>query len=261
MYPELRFESWSLSTYFVIISIDFCLMLFYLRHRARKHGFSVVPTLDLGIFVSLFGFLGARLFHVLYEEPKFYTAHPLNIFKVWEGGYVFLGGIITGFLSGLVWLKLRHQPIKRYLDLFAPIMALGYALGRLACFFQGCCYGKQTDSIWGLHFDALIQAGESIARHPTQLYAFGGELLLYFILIYTEKKKKDLLPEGQLFIYWMIGHGINRMAMELFRDDPRGPLWLGMGISFWIAIVLFITGIGLSARGKINWALKRLKQN
>lgn len=245
MYPELHFESWSLSTYFLIISIDFCLLFFYLRLRARKRGLPIVPTLDLGIFVTIFGFLGARLFHVFYEEPTFYAANPLSIFKVWEGGYVFLGGVIAGFISGLAWLKLRKQPIKRYLDLFAPILALGYALGRLACFFQGCCYGKQTDSIWGLHFDLLIQAGENMARHSTQLYAFGGELLLYFILIKTEKKKKDSLPEGQLFTYWMIGHGINRMVMELFRDDPRGPLWLGMGISFWMALTLLITGVGL----------------
>lgn len=248
MYPELQFESWSLSTYFLIISIDFCFMLFYLRRRAHKQGFLVVPTLDLGIFVSLFGFLGARLFHVLYEEPGFYAAYPLHVFKIWEGGYVFLGGIISGFFGGLLWLKWRKQSIPRYLDLFAPILALGYALGRLACFFQGCCYGKQTDSIWGLHFEPLLQAGEPMARHPTQLYAFLGELLLYFILINVEKKKKRIPPEGQLFIYWMIGHGINRMVMELFRDDPRGPLWLGMGISFWMALTLLIAGVGIRLR-------------
>lgn len=255
MHPELHFESWSISTYYLIISLDFCLMFFYLRHRAQQQKLRVGPALDLGIWASIFGLMGARLFHVFYEESAYYAANPLNVFKVWEGGYVFLGGLITAIISSWFWLKWRGGPgqpsFKKNLDLFAPILALGYALGRLACFFQGCCYGKPTDSFLGFHFNYLVQAGQTMARHPTQLYAAVGELVLFFILIFIEKKKKSSLPEGELFLYWLIGHGVNRMVMEFFRDDPRGPLWLGMGISFWMACVLLIIGLGLKFRAKL----------
>jgi len=217
-------------------------MLFYLRWRARKYQFPVIKTLDLGIIVTIFGFIGARLFHVFYEYPSYYQKNPLAIFKIWEGGYVFLGGLIAGILSGLILIQWRKEKPLRYLDLFAPVIALGYSIGRLACFFQGCCYGKPTTSIFGLHFINLIHTGESFARFPTQLFASIGEFIVYLILISLEKKESIRKIKGQIFFYWMIGHGINRMFMEIYRDDPRGPLWLGMGISFWIAFAVLLSG-------------------
>ncbi len=243
MYPEFQFESWSLSTYYLVLSIDFCFMIFYLRHRAQQRGFPVLQTLDLGIISSICGFLGARLLHVFYEAPAYYFKNPLSVFLFWEGGYVFFGGILGGLFGGLLWLKIKRKNPLPYLDLFAPILALGYAIGRLACFLQGCCYGQETHSILGVHFDSLIHTGENSLRLPTQLFASMGELVLYLILIFIEKKQSPSLREGQLFTYWMVGHGINRMAMELFRNDPRGPLLFHMGLSFWLALGLFIAGL------------------
>jgi phosphatidylglycerol:prolipoprotein diacylglycerol transferase len=243
MYPELQIGSWSISTYFLTISLVFSVLFVWLKIRSQKFGLSTRLALDVGILSSIGGLLGARAFHVVYEAPQFYLQHPEFIFKLWQGGYVFMGGVLLGSFIGLLWLHYQKAAVYPWLDLFAPIVSLGYALGRWACFFQGCCYGKKTDSLWGVHFEVLKHAGEDFARYPTQLFASFGELVVFFTLLLLEKKKSQQLKPGQLFSLWLIGHGINRMFMEVLRDDPRGPLYLGFGISFWISAAALIVGV------------------
>lgn len=242
MRPEFHLGSWSFSSYFIIISLDFCLMLFWLKHRSKKLGFPVKRALDVGMISALTGLIIARLFHVFYEFPQYYLENPSAVFKVWEGGYVILPGLMGAFAVGLLWLKRTEGNLLSWLDLFAPILALGYSLGRWACFFQGCCYGKQTDSLIGVHFHQLLDSGETIGRYPTQIFASLGELIVFIVLLFLEKYGRDRLKPGQLFGFWLMGHGLNRMVMEVFRDDPRGPLLFNLGVSFWIALSL--VGVG-----------------
>jgi phosphatidylglycerol:prolipoprotein diacylglycerol transferase len=183
---------------------------------------------------------GARLFHIFYEAPEHYRAHPWAIFHIWEGGFVFLAGVLCGLAFGVWWLHRRHLSPLVWLDFYAPVLALGYSLGRWACFFQGCCYGRPTDSIWGLHSEYEPHA---LGRYPTQFFASFGEVILFFILLGLQKQKSFSLKPGQLFAVWMLGHGINRMGMEVFRDDPRGPLWAGLGVSFWLAAGMVLVGL------------------
>lgn len=242
MFPDLHFLNLHLSTYFLTISLDFCFLLFCLKHRSQKLGFPVRLSLDIGIFSAIGGFIGARLFHVFYEHPEFYFSHPLFIFKIWLGGFVFLPGIISGLFVGIGLLKFHKQKILQWLDLFSPIISLGYAIGRWACFFQGCCYGTQTNSIFGVHFEQLQNNGENFARLPVQIFTSITEFLIFLGLLFIEKNKSRSLKSGQLFTFWIIAHSINRMIMELLRDDPRGPLFAGFGVSFWLSLILFSLG-------------------
>jgi phosphatidylglycerol:prolipoprotein diacylglycerol transferase len=256
MHPELHFGSWSLPTYFLIISIDFCLMLVWLRRRSRHRGLSVKLALDTAIIGTLAGFVAARLFHVFYEYPGFYLENPSYIFKLWEGGYVILPGLFVGAMVCIWWLRFLKQPLGVWLDVFAPVLALGYSLGRWACFFQGCCYGRTTESILGVHLEVLQQQGESFARYPTQIFASVGEIFLFVGLMLLERGFHRKLVAGQLFAFWMLGHGTNRIIMELFRDDPRGPLLVGLGVSFWFALgFVFLGGfLGFTKSGR-SWTL------
>jgi phosphatidylglycerol:prolipoprotein diacylglycerol transferase len=213
-----------------------------LRFRSESLGLDVRTALDVGLFSSFIGLIGARLFHVLYEYPDFYFRHPSFIFKLWEGGFVFLAGILAGIGVGILWLKKKRLPLLPWLDLFAPLIGLGYSMGRWACFFQGCCYGKQTDSIFGVHFHNIEFSGESFGRYPTQIITAGLEFFLVLVLLLVEKRGESRIRPGVIFCLWIVGHGFNRMIMELLRDDPRGPLILGFGVSFWIAIMLVISG-------------------
>ncbi len=173
------------------------------------------------------GFIFARLFHVFFEEPAYYLEDFSRVLDVWSGGFVWYGGVVFGTLSGVLLMRWRKEPIARWLDLFAPIGALGYALGRFACLFVGCCYGKTF--VWNEH----------IIRHPTQLYSIVLELLALAYLLRVEKSGR--LREGELILRWVIIHGINRLVIEQFRGDPRGPELLGLSIATWISSALILS--------------------
>lgn len=188
----------------------------------------------------VFGIIGARLFYVFYQEPKFYLSDPKEIVFLWKGGFVFYGGFISAFIFGILFLKLKKQNIFLWLDLTAPVAALSYGLGRLACFFNGCCFGSMTQSLWGLKFPHLVGL-----RHPTQLYAFAYELTLWIVLLILERKTQFIKKHsGSLFFIWLILHGAGRLIMEFFRSDPRGNLVFGISVSSFISLILIAVGFG-----------------
>lgn len=221
--------------------------------------------MDLGLVVVVTGFLGARLAHVLYEEPSYYAEHPVEVFAVWQGGLVFYGGMLSAL--GAAWLFCRRRNLEfwQWADLIAPIAALTYAIGRLGCFFNGCCFGRACDYPWGIEFLSHAELGLSVVpRHPTQLYAVVWEsCLMLGLLAWERTQKKSRLARvndqndtqtgsalgrapvlrrpfsGQVFLGWLIGHSVGRAVMELFRDDDRGAFWFGLSISTWISAALF----------------------
>ena len=132
-------------------------------------------------------------------------------------------------------------------------MALGYGLGRLACFFEGCCYGKLCHLPWAIPLKEVDVVSEQIStslRHPTQLYAAGTELLTLGFLLWLEKRHPKL---GVVFLSWVILHASGRIIMEAFRDDPRGPEVLSLPISSTVSIVfIFMAFVALWFRLQPN---------
>lgn len=180
--------------------------------------------------------VGARLFHVFYENYDFYREDWWRVFYIWNGGFVFYGGAIFSTLAGLTFLHWqRPGEEKKYLDLFAPVCSLSYALGRTGCLMAGCCFGRVCELPWAIQ-----------GRHPAQLYASFWELGVLLILLGVEKTSKAqraafLRPPGSVFFLWMVLHGVGRLIMEHFRDDFRGPEW-GLSISSWISLCLIFVG-------------------
>jgi phosphatidylglycerol:prolipoprotein diacylglycerol transferase len=198
-----------------------------LSPRVVKHQRNM--ALDISMVLMIAGFVGARLFHIIFEEPSYYGEDPWRIFEIWKGGFVWYGGAILGGLSAVTFLRLKREPMAPWLDLFAPICALGYALGRVACWMTGCCFGDICELPSGFRF-----------RHPTQLYAIVWELAALAILLALEKRKPELRRRrpGRLFAVWILLHCLGRIFMEVFRADPRGPEPLGISIATWLSLTL-----------------------
>lgn len=189
--------------------------------------------------IMIAGLIGARLTHVLYEDLNYYLAYPLDIFKLWQGGYVFYGGMLTALGACFYFLKSKNESFLKWADFFAPAIALGYALGRVGCFLTGCCFGKETTMPWGIELAGLgLPMGP---RHPTQLYATFWELIVLSILLHFEKRK-TFSREGMLFYSWLSMHAFGRLLMEHYREDFRGPEIFGASVSSLISLILLMWG-------------------
>lgn len=231
MYPIINLGSGTeLPSYLVYLSLLYSFLLWFTVRKSQKENKSVELVLNLSLIIMVAGFLGARLLHVLYENPDYYKEDYRRLFQFWEGGFVFYGGAIAAVLGSILYLKLKKISPAEWLDFFAPVGSLGYALGRFACLLAGCCYGGTCAYPWALQ-----------GKHPTQIYAIFWELCVFGIL--WKLRLKQFQP-GTLFAIWMIGHGLGRLVMEYFRVDFRGDLIFGLSISTWVSLV--IVGLGLT---------------
>ncbi len=253
MLPFITIGSVQLPTYFVWMSLIATIGAIWVQRKALARNVSVSTALEIYLLVIVGGPVFARLIFAVWEQPEFYMRHPLSILNIWEGGFVYFGGMIGSIALTAIYLRKLKQSIWPWLDFFAPVLSLGYALGRLGCFWAGCCYGDICDLPWAMQFP-LVDAN---FRHPTQLYATFCELLAFFVVFRLSNNiakdapaTKDLRP-GFVFACWLVLHGAGRLVMEFFRDDARGPVVLGLTLGQWVAGVVVLAGVRLAiSRGR-----------
>ncbi len=238
MLPTIQISSEiHVPTYYLVICLVVAICLLWVTRRSQQQKLSAQHTLDLSLLIMVFGFIGGRLFHVFYESFSYYQDNFMRIIYFWDGGFVFYGGALLAAFAGMAYLYFKvHDQMEMYLDLLAPVVALGYGLGRIGCFLAGCCYGRSCELPWAI-------AG----KHPSQLYAVFWELGVVMILIGLEKSRAQydyFKVPGRVFYVWMVLHGFGRLIMESFRDDFRGPT-VGFSISSWISWGIIILGLTL----------------
>ncbi len=188
--------------------------------------------------------IGGRLGYVLFYMPGFYLSNPLSIFKLWEGGMSFHGGLL-GVLLALLWFAKRRQLSYFVLtDFVAPLVPLGLAFGRIGNFINGELWGRPSDWPWAMVFPAVDQ----VARHPSQLYQFAGEGLLLAILLWTYARKPR--RPGQISGLFLIGYGALRFMAEFAREPDAflGLLGLGLSMGQWLSLPMIALGVYLIAR-------------
>ncbi|MEA1961361.1 MAG: prolipoprotein diacylglyceryl transferase [Bacillota bacterium] len=205
-----------------------------------KEGYNQEDILDIVIATVLFGLLGARLAFVLVYQWQDFLANPAMMFSFKNGGFsglIWYGAFVGGFGAFLVCLWKKKLPFWNVADMFAPFLALGYAIVRVGCFLNGCCYGRVTESAIGVVFPYV----DTFARYPTQLFSTGLNLLLFFFLLWYYPRRRF---SGQVFIYYLIGYSVYRFIVEYFRETEimYGILTLGqvytLGL-FGIALLLY----------------------
>jgi phosphatidylglycerol---prolipoprotein diacylglyceryl transferase len=234
--PILDFGFIQIPTFYLVISLSVTFVLLLLNSELERNPkFDRKLSFDLALIMMVGGFLGARLTHVFYEEYDFYNQYPLEIFKFWNGGFVFFGGFLTGLSASLAYLKIKKQDFFSWADFLIPFVSISYALGRFGCFFEGCCYGSSCDLPWAI-------AG----RHPTQLYMALAELLFLGGLLYTRKKMQIFKLTGEFFLTWLKGHSLIRLIIEFYREDDRGVLIASLSISQWISLALLLSATAIT---------------
>lgn len=238
----------TLSSYLLWMSMTFTICVYFFYKRAFQNSLSGKLAAELSIWLMVGAFIGARLFHIILEYPEFYLNRPFEVFKFWNGGFVYYGGLLGGLLSSYLFVKFKHQIFTRWLDHAAPVMAFGYALGRIGCLLAGCCYGKACNLPWAVTFGPGIEAPAGIPLHPTQIYSFLIEMCVLGLLIYCERHRAKialLKNNGALFYLWLILHGTGRIIVEQYRADYRGPELLNISPSTYISLAVIVSGFSL----------------
>ena len=235
MYPTLNLWFVSVSTYFLIISMASTLGALWFLRRAESKDLSRLMAIDFTLVALIAGFAGARLLHVFYEDPEYYHVNPLRILQIWNGGFVFLGGVIGAVFGTYLFCWIRNLPFLFLADLAVIPLSFAYSVGRIACFMNGCCYGSHCDLPW-----AVLMNGEH--RHPSQLYASFWELGVLTTLLRMER---HLTTPGKLTGFWLLLHGAGRILMEQYRADPRGDMIAGQSLASWLSCGLIGCGVAL----------------
>lgn len=202
---------------------------------------------DFVFYATLGVILGGRFGYVLFYRPDM-LLHPGDIFKLWEGGMSFHGGVMGVIIAIVLFCRKHKLNWLRMHDYIVCTYPVGHFLGRLANFVNGELWGRETDVSWGMVFpdaDALV-------RHPSQLYQAGTEgLMLMAIMAYLFWKTPARYDPGKLAGAFVLSMGIFRFFNEYFREPDRGvDIILGMSRGQLLCVPMILGGIWLIATSK-----------
>jgi phosphatidylglycerol---prolipoprotein diacylglyceryl transferase len=195
------------------------------------------------VWVTLGIILGGRLGYVLFYNPGYFAAHPLEALQLWNGGMSFHGGF-TGCIAAVVLFARKHDiPVLSLGDLTCAVGPIGLFLGRLANFVNGELWGRPTDVPWAMVFPT----GGPVPRHPSQLYEATLEGLVLLVVLGLLVRGGALRRPGLTIGCFAIGYAVARSFCELFREpDPQlGFLWGGLTMGMVLSLPLLLFGIVL----------------
>ncbi|MHB6906773.1 prolipoprotein diacylglyceryl transferase [Streptomyces sp. DB-54] len=198
---------------------------------------------DIAVWAVPFGLVGGRLYHVITTyEPYFgKNGHPLDAFKVWQGGLGIWGAVALGALGAWIGCRRRGIPMPAYADALAPGLAIGQAIGRWGNWFNQELYGKPTDLPWALKIDpdpAIGRIGGTY--HPTFLYESLWCLGVAALVIWADKRFR--LGHGRVFALYVAAYCAGRAWIEYMRVDEAHHI-LGLRLNDWTSLVVFILAV------------------
>ena len=212
MYPVIcKFGPLTVYSYGLSLVLAFGLATFLLSRQGRYLGLNPEFFFNLSFIILLSGIIGARILYVILNINYYYN-HPVEIIMFTHGGLAWFGGLILGIFSCIVYLRYRGLEIYKIFDLAAPYVALAQAIGRIGCFLNGCCFGKENLR-FGLYFPV-----HSAILIPTQLYSSLALLGIYIIL---RIKQVRIHKKGEIFYLYLFLYSLWRFFIEFFRGDSK----------------------------------------
>src|SRR6185436_8724867 len=196
---------------------------------------------DFIVWVTLGIILGGRIGYVLFYNPSYFAAHPLESFELWKGGMSFHGGFTGCVLAVILFAKSRGISVFSLGDVTCAVGPIGVLLGRLANFVNGELWGRPSDAPWAMVFPS----GGPLPRHPSQLYEATIEGLGLLLLLAICIRMGALKRPGLIIGLFAVGYAIARSFCELFRepDAQLGFLWGGLTMGMLLSVPLLLFGI------------------
>ena len=217
------------------------------RHRIlvqpqlSANGWTVRQLDDLLFYGVLGVIVGGRLGEVLFYQPDYYLAHPLEILAVWQGGMSFHGGLLGVLIAMWLYARKMGKAWFEITDFIAPLVPLGLAAGRIGNFINGELWGRTADPSlpWAMVFPWV----DKLPRHPSQLYQAGLEGLALFVLLWFYSPRAR--PRGAVSAVFLMGYGGLRWLAEYFRSPDDGILGFSFTVSMgqWLSLPMVLLGL------------------
>lgn len=238
--------------YGILMAVAIVVGLWLAHRQARQEGLPHDDLISAAQWAILAGLVGARLYEVVFNWD-YYGQYPWKIIAVWEGGLAIHGGLIVGPLVG-VWLAYRWRlPVLRSLDVAAPSLAIGQAIGRWGNFFNEEAFGRPTDLQWKLYISPAHRPtgfAQFETFHPTFLYESLWDFAVFLMLVAWLRPRLRQQPGALFFVY--IGlYSVGRFAIEALRLDS---FWLG---AFRVPQLASVVGVVVAVVGLV-WTRRRV---
>lgn len=235
--------------YAIFILIGFLLGILLIKKEAKKQQMEVNTIMDLCFYLVVVSIIGARIYYVIFEFEQ-YKSNLLEIFAIWHGGLAIHGGILAGIIFTYFYCKKNHINMLKIMDLIAPALILGQAIGRWGNFFNGEAFGPKTTYLFfkNLHIPKFIIDGMYLYsptdnmfayRQPTFLYESLWCLLGFIILLIIRRYKK--IKVGQISGIYFIIYGIERFFVESLRQDSL--MFMNLKVAQIISFTMVLIGI------------------
>jgi len=219
----------------IVLGWALCKKIFIKNSNVNEKFDDFITYLIIGIIV------GGRLGYVIFYNFNHYINHIIDIFKIWEGGMSFHGGLIGVIFASIIFAKKNNQNSFIQMDLVALVAPVGIFFGRIANFINSELYGIPTEAPWAVTF---VQV-DNLARHPSQLYEAVTEGIILFLILLYFREKNYLKKPGLISSLFLIFYSFFRFIVEFFRvpDEQLGYLIFNLSMGQIISLIFFLLGI------------------
>jgi phosphatidylglycerol---prolipoprotein diacylglyceryl transferase len=234
----------------MMLWIGMMLALLRTLKAAKRTDIKSDHVVDLALYTVLAGIVGAHVGSILLDLP-YYIKNPSELTALWAGifsqtggirGLSFHAGLIAALLTAFIYARRKQLNFLEVIDLLSPGLVIGYALTRVGCFLNGCCYGIPTTLPWGVRFHADGVAGSlTPPSHPTQLYAVGASALIYIALAAVERRRRFA---GQVFLSYVCLYSVYRFLNEILRKGVTADVAF-MGLTQGQVVSILMLAIAL----------------
>ena len=244
-----QFGGFKVHAYALAILVGIFVALWMTRRRWVSRGGDAEAMEEIAVWAIPFGIVGGRIYHVVSTPGPYFGSggHPLDAFKIWDGGLGIWGAIAFGALGAYFGARRAHVSFPAFMDAVAPGVLIAQAIGRVGNYFNQELFGAPTTMPWGLEINPASptfpnEYAAGTLFQPTFLYELLWNLAGAAFLIYLDRRFRFRF--GRMFWLYVMVYTSGRLWIEMLRIDTAVHIY-GVRVNVWVALIVLLLGVGM----------------